>query len=358
MSPILIRPVREQLEHDRVIRLLLGKWRKKYEAAANPGDERNASLKVRGASLFPDLILAIPEGGKKSQAVVEVETSESLNHLEALSQWTNFSKAKGYFYLYVPTAGVDVAKRLAEQHHVNISELWSYYQIGDQVRFLQVFKGKGTPELSMVDEEEPFRPVRPEPEPAEPVEAPSAKSPAVRAGGAKSTGPVAKVVVAKGAAAKAVAAKSGATTASSENDARGRASAKTPTGRASGKAAVEPAVAPQSKKAVAPQSKKMVAKPGAPAAPSKVKGMASAKKDKPATRTAKPAQSRSVRSIKPAASTKKATAQARKVAARAPKRSGKPARAHVAKAAGARTASSKAAPKKLAGKSKSSRSRR
>ena len=42
MSPILVRPVREQLEHDRLIRLLHAKFRRKYEAGMNPGDEQNA----------------------------------------------------------------------------------------------------------------------------------------------------------------------------------------------------------------------------------------------------------------------------------------------------------------------------
>jgi hypothetical protein len=333
VSPILIRPVREQLEHDRVIRLLLGKWRKKYEAAANPGDERNTPLKIKGATFFPDLILAIPEGVKKSQAVVEVETSESLNHLEALAQWTNFSKAKGYFYLYVPAAGVDVAKRLAEQHHVSISELWSYYQIGEQVRFLQVFKGKGTPDLSMVDEEEPFRPVRPEPEPAEPVEAPPSKATPVRAGAAKTAErvPVGKGVVAKAALAKV--------------------SGEVPTAKA-------PAAKAVAKAAVAPPMKKVAAKPAAPTSSAEARGISSAKKSKPATTTAKAAKSGPARTTKPAASARKATAPARKAAARTPQRPSKPARAHVAKAAGGRTASSKAPPKKAAAKSKSSRSRR
>src|SRR5205823_5650016 len=36
VSPILVRPVREQLEHDRIIRLLHSKWRRKYEAGMNP----------------------------------------------------------------------------------------------------------------------------------------------------------------------------------------------------------------------------------------------------------------------------------------------------------------------------------
>ena len=41
MSPILVRPVREQLEHDRIIRLLQGKFKRKYEAGMNPGIEQN-----------------------------------------------------------------------------------------------------------------------------------------------------------------------------------------------------------------------------------------------------------------------------------------------------------------------------
>ena len=44
MSPILVRPVREQLEHDRIIRLLHGKSRRKYEAGMNPGAEQNAPV--------------------------------------------------------------------------------------------------------------------------------------------------------------------------------------------------------------------------------------------------------------------------------------------------------------------------
>lgn len=338
MSPILIRPVREQLEHDRVIRLLLGKWRKKYEAAANPGDERNTPLKVKGAAFFPDLILAIPEGGKKSQAVVEVETSESLNHLEALAQWTNFSKAKGYFYLYVPTAGVDVARRLAEQHRVNISELWSYYQIGDQVKFLQVFKGKGTPELSMVDEEEPFKPVRPEPEPAEPVEVPIAKAALARVGAAKAAEPVQRAAGGKGAS------KAAATPQVAPKGPGVGVSAKAPTGKASAKASAAPIAAP---------AKKVAAKPAATASSSKGKGPSS--KAKPTAKTVKPSKSPSARTSKPVASAKKPSVSARKAGPKAPQRSAKAARIPVAKV-GARA--SKTAPKKPAAKAKSSRSRR
>ena len=86
MSPILVRPVREQLEHDRVIRLLQAKYKRKFETAINPGHEQNAP--VGGPPpWFPDLVLQSSEKSRRLLGVVEVETTESINHLEAMSQW-------------------------------------------------------------------------------------------------------------------------------------------------------------------------------------------------------------------------------------------------------------------------------
>ena len=83
MSPILVRPVREQLEHDRLIRLLHAKFRRKYEAGMNPGNEQNTPVGTGTSALFPDLVLMTPDRGHRLQTVVEVETGESVNHLEA-----------------------------------------------------------------------------------------------------------------------------------------------------------------------------------------------------------------------------------------------------------------------------------
>ena len=52
MSPILVRPVREQLEHDRVIRLLQAKYKRKFEVAINPGNEQSAPVGGSGASAW------------------------------------------------------------------------------------------------------------------------------------------------------------------------------------------------------------------------------------------------------------------------------------------------------------------
>ncbi len=86
MTPIFVRPVREQLEHDRLIRFLHAKFKakRKFDVLANVGDERQAPIKVGNNTYFPDLILL---DGKKVAALIEVETGESTNNLEAMAQW-------------------------------------------------------------------------------------------------------------------------------------------------------------------------------------------------------------------------------------------------------------------------------
>jgi hypothetical protein len=136
LSPILVRPVREQLEHDRVIRLLQAKYKKKFEVAINPGNEQTMPV-GEGSPWFPDLVLQ-SERGRKLLGVVEVETTESVNHLEAMSQWVAFSKLKAAFHLYVPTGCIDSTRRLCADFSVNVAELWAYQSIGDQIRFALV----------------------------------------------------------------------------------------------------------------------------------------------------------------------------------------------------------------------------
>ena len=142
MSPILVRPVREQLEHDRLIRLLQGKLRRKFEPGINPGNEQNAPVGVGPTAIFPDLVLFSTERGRRLSGVIEVETGESVNHLEALAQWTHLAKLRVPFHLYVPAGMVDVARRLCEDNHITVNEIWSYHTIGDQVRFALVHRSK------------------------------------------------------------------------------------------------------------------------------------------------------------------------------------------------------------------------
>ena len=145
MSPILVRPVREQLEHDRIIRLLHAKFRRRHEAVMNPGNEQNAGVGAGTSTLYPDLLLMSPERGHKLQVVVEIETGESVNHLEALAQWAHFARMRAAFHLYVPAGMVDVARRLCEDNQIHVGEIWSYHIVGDQPRFTLVHRNREAP---------------------------------------------------------------------------------------------------------------------------------------------------------------------------------------------------------------------
>jgi hypothetical protein len=140
VSPILVRPVREQLEHDRIIRLLQAKSKRRYEAGINPGAEKNVAVGSGPTALYPDVVLASLERGHKLQAVIEVETGESVNHLEALAEWVHLSKLRVAFHLYVPSTMVEVARRLCEDNQIVANEIWSYHGVGDDVRFTLVHR--------------------------------------------------------------------------------------------------------------------------------------------------------------------------------------------------------------------------
>jgi hypothetical protein len=144
VSPILVRPVREQLEHDRVIRLLQAKLKRKHDVAINVGDEQLASVKVGPGLMFPDLVLSSPDKTHRLEGVIEVETGESVNHLEAMAQWAHFGRTRAAFHLYVPAACIDIARRLCAENDVTVAEIWSYHTLGDQTRFTLVAKNATT----------------------------------------------------------------------------------------------------------------------------------------------------------------------------------------------------------------------
>jgi hypothetical protein len=140
LSPILVRPVREQLEHDRVIRLLQAKYRKKFEVAINPGTSQTASVLVGTSAWYPDLVLLSPDRGRKPIGTVEVETAESVNHLEAMSQWAALARLRSPLHLYVPASSVDTAKRLCLDLQIPVAEIWAFSSLGDQMRFALVHR--------------------------------------------------------------------------------------------------------------------------------------------------------------------------------------------------------------------------
>ena len=167
MSPILVRPVREQLEHDRVIRLLLVRLKRKGDIVANIGESQTVPVRVGQVQIFPDLVLTSTDRTHKLLGTVEVETAESVNHLEAMSQWAHLGRVRAPFHLYVPVGSIEIARRLATEYHVNVAEIWSFHSLGDQTRFTLVHRS--APEVAAP---------APEPRPAPVKRAPAAERPA------------------------------------------------------------------------------------------------------------------------------------------------------------------------------------
>jgi len=181
-----VRPVREQLEHDRVIRLLQAKYKRKFDVAINPGSEQAAPVGPPPSPWFPDLVLYANERTKKLVGVVEVETAESVNHLKAMSQWVAFGKLKVEFHLYVPMSAIDSAKRLCADLQIPASEIWAYSALGDQIRFTAIHRttpAAPEPRVRTAPEPKPARAREPQPSAAAGPrrDKPTAKAPAVAA---------------------------------------------------------------------------------------------------------------------------------------------------------------------------------
>ena len=184
MSPILVRPVREQLEHDRVIRLLQAKYKRKFEVAINPGHEQTMPVAVGTSPWYPDLVLQSPDRRRRILGTIEVETAESVNNLEAMSQWATFSRLRAPFHLYVPASSLDTAKRLCVDLKIAVAEIWAYNSLADQMRFTLVQRsthGRGRAPAAR-------RPATPAKGPAAAGRARSSRTAAARKGVARATG--------------------------------------------------------------------------------------------------------------------------------------------------------------------------
>jgi hypothetical protein len=205
VSPILTRPVREQLEHDRVIRELQAKYKRKTDVIINPGNEQNQSISVGDLVVYPDL-LVFAEGTKRLLITVEVETGESVNPIEARAEWGNFSKLKVPMHLYVPPACVEAVKRICDEYQILVSELWTYTTTFDQVRFTLVSQSPDAPVVKIPERSTPAAngkaaKAAPKAKPAAKVAAKPVAKPVAKARPAAKAKPAVKARPAKGKAA-------------------------------------------------------------------------------------------------------------------------------------------------------------
>jgi hypothetical protein len=286
LSPIFTRPYREQHEHDRIIRQLQARYKRKHEVVINPGHEQHGSVTVGELAVYPDLLLYSQAPTHHLEATVEVETSESVHLLEARAEWGVFSQVPVPFVLYVPISMLDTARRIIDEQQWLVAEIWTYLPGMDQLRFVQVFK-----------------------HPQPPVVVPPKGAARAKATSPSKTAP--------GSAAKPPAA-------SAHAPASAKAAAKPsgkPTAKAAGKVSAKPMPAPAPKAAskAAPKATRNAVAPGA--AKAAAKGVAAGKKPAAPRKSSspparKPARASAAgRSVQPKASAVKAKPVARRTPA-------------------------------------------
>jgi hypothetical protein len=323
LSPILLRPSREQDEHDRLARHLEGKYTKrKFEVAVNVRDEQIMPVKFGALTLYPDLVLG---EAKKLAGVVEIETGESVNNLEVLAQWVHFGKAKVPFHLYVPAHMYEATRRLADAYKARITEIWTYRGAVDGFDLVRLYADPNAkfPKPSTVLKPTPPKPVvvaPPPPPPPPPPPAPvkgvgrtgkttKGKPPVAAAGKPGVPGKMSSPVPAKtpeGVPSAAV------STAKGSGTSAGKQAGKPPA--APVKLPIKPPIKPQAappKPSSKPAAKQAPARPAPPKPAAPVKARPSAGKPaskpaaKPQAKPAKPAGKAAKRPAPPARTMKK-----------------------------------------------------
>lgn len=111
------RTYQRQYIHDRVIQVAAENLRRtnNYRVYTNPGTEHNTSI----GNLYPDLILT-PPNSNNVQFIIEVETVDSVNANEALSQWKAYSNLGGTYYLLVPQESRILAENICRQYGIQV----------------------------------------------------------------------------------------------------------------------------------------------------------------------------------------------------------------------------------------------
>jgi len=67
------------------------------------------------------------------------------NAIRTCALTRDFGKLRAPFHLYVPAGMVEVARRLADENHIHVNEIWSYHTIGDEIHFTLVHRSRETP---------------------------------------------------------------------------------------------------------------------------------------------------------------------------------------------------------------------
>lgn len=113
--------------HDKVIELVKKKRyvSTKFTAYTNPNGEKNKSAgKVNDEEQYPDIV-GINKKTNSPSIITEIETETSVTEEES-QQWKDYARLGISFYLYVPLANVDKAKKLLKEKNITIKGFRGY----------------------------------------------------------------------------------------------------------------------------------------------------------------------------------------------------------------------------------------
>lgn len=102
--------------HDRVIQVAASNLTRtnNYRVYTNPGSQHNTRI----GNQYPDIILT-PPNTNNVQFIIEVETIDSVNANEAISQWKIYANLGGTFYLLVPQESRILAGNICKQYGIH-----------------------------------------------------------------------------------------------------------------------------------------------------------------------------------------------------------------------------------------------
>jgi len=118
-----IRNYTSQSIHDKVIQVAATQLNKSnHDVFINPGSLHNVWI----GDNYPDIVMT-KKGTMVAEFIIEVETPDTVNIIEATNQWKKYAlEIKASFYLLVPLSHKNLAISLCKQ--VGISARFGTYQ--------------------------------------------------------------------------------------------------------------------------------------------------------------------------------------------------------------------------------------
>jgi len=120
----------DQESHDKLVKLVAESGRytsENYTMYTNPNGPsqwQKSAGKVNDEEQYPDIV-GISKTTNNSTIIAEIETETSVTEEES-QQWKDYAKLGISFYLYVPLANVEDAKKLLKEKNITIKGLRGY----------------------------------------------------------------------------------------------------------------------------------------------------------------------------------------------------------------------------------------